>query len=329
MKFPSIIFVLLLFANHTNAKRTELNCTISNHKICQLVRANKPLQKLFFQNFFLEKMDSFTNEVYKIETNYKSYIIRLPSDTNELLIFKNGMDHENRNLIALKETYDHIPTLILYKEGHYSVFEYISHHYKLKDKDLKNSKTLVEVVKFLKKLHLSKIKFSNNKNVFKELKQGLEILNDGIEDYEKREFILSRLNLIETRLDISPNKYVPIHGDPVASNILVTKNENIVLIDWEYSGNFDGLWDLALLSINANFSKKDDIGLINLYAGNFNKELYDKFIVYKSLVHLWKYLWFKLRSIKIDESAKKESHLKFASEEYDKFVRDANKLNLI
>ena len=274
-------------------------------------------------------MNSFTNEVYKIESNDKTYIIRLPSKTNELLIFKNSTDQENRNLRVLKEAYDHAPTLRLYKEGHYSVFDYILHHFKLKDNDLKNPKILEKIIKSLKKLHLSKTKFSNDKNVLKELKQALEILNSHAMGLKKREFILDKLDLIEPILNTPSNDYVSIHGDPVASNMLITESNDIVFIDWEYSGNFDGLWDLALLSVNADFREKEDILLINLYNGDVNKQIYDKFIAYKALVHLWKYFWFILRTIKIDDSVEKQTHLKFASEQYAKFVKRTNKLNLV
>lgn len=307
----------------------KLDCATSDHKICHLVKSDKKLQELFSVKFLLEKMNSFTNEVYKIESNDKTYIIRLPSDANELLIFKNSMENENRNLIVLKEFYDHSPTLRLYKKGSYSVFDYIPHQFKLKDSDLKNPKVLKQAVQFLKKLHLSKIKFSNDKNILKELKQALKIINNGTEDTGKIDIILSRLRLIETKLNTCQNDYVAIHGDPVASNMLITENDDMVFIDWEYSGNFDGLWDLALLSVNAGFSKKEDILLINSYKGEFIKQSYDKLVIYKSLVHLWKYFWFKLRSIKIDDSTKKENHLKFASEQYAKFVKDTNKLNLV
>jgi thiamine kinase-like enzyme len=59
-------------------------------------------------------------------------------------------------------------------------------------------------------------------------------------------------------------KKVPCHNDPLCENWVVG-NGRMYLIDWEYAGMNDGMWDVADVSIEAGFGEKEDEALLQAY----------------------------------------------------------------
>lgn len=61
----------------------------------------------------------------------------------------------------------------------------------------------------------------------------------------------------------------PCHMDAVYINLLKDKNEQLFLIDWEYSGMFDPLWDLATLFLSLEMTEEEEQIFLTHY---FNRE---------------------------------------------------------
>lgn len=61
-------------------------------------------------------------------------------------------------------------------------------------------------------------------------------------------------------------KKVPCHNDPLCENWVMGK-DGLYLIDWEYAGMNDGMWDLADVSIEASYNEVQDRALLNAYFG--------------------------------------------------------------
>mgnify|MGYP000264842433 CR=1 FL=1 len=51
---------------------------------------------------------------------------------------------------------------------------------------------------------------------------------------------------------------VPCHNDPLCENWVVSDTDRLYLIDWEYAGMNDGMWDVAAVSIEAGYGRTDD-----------------------------------------------------------------------
>ena len=82
---------------------------------------------------------------------------------------------------------------------------------------------------------------------------------------------------------------VPCHNDSLVGNWVLDKNGRLYLIDWEYSGMNEPMWDLSCLSIECIYTEQDDERLLRFYYG---REVSDKekkqFIAAKTYVD---YLW--------------------------------------
>lgn len=81
----------------------------------------------------------------------------------------------------------------------------------------------------------------------------------------------------------------PCHMDAVCINILKDKQEQLCLIDWEYSGMFDPLWDLATLFLSLEMTEEEEALFLTNY---FNREAH---LVERQRLHLLKifldYYW--------------------------------------
>jgi thiamine kinase-like enzyme len=64
------------------------------------------------------------------------------------------------------------------------------------------------------------------------------------------------------------------------------------IVDWEYSGMNDPLWDLGDLSVEAAFTPQQDIELIQAYYGGEPSEAdFGRMIIYKAMCDLLWTLW--------------------------------------
>jgi thiamine kinase-like enzyme len=67
---------------------------------------------------------------------------------------------------------------------------------------------------------------------------------------------------------LPPTQPVPCHDDLLTSNILRTREPGggrLVLVDWEYAGMGERLFDLANLSVNNDFDLRADVALLTAY----------------------------------------------------------------
>jgi thiamine kinase-like enzyme len=62
----------------------------------------------------------------------------------------------------------------------------------------------------------------------------------------------------------NPAPLAPCHNDPLAENF-VDSPARIYLVDWEYAGMNDPMWDLGDLSVEAGFAPEQDEALLRAY----------------------------------------------------------------
>ena len=90
---------------------------------------------------------------------------------------------------------------------------------------------------------------------------------------------------------------VPCHNDPLCENWVVSADDDrLYLIDWEYAGMNDGIWDLADVSIEGVFTPENDELLLTEYLGSKpGQNEFKHFLANKLYVdYLWT-LWAKTR----------------------------------
>jgi len=92
-------------------------------------------------------------------------------------------------------------------------------------------------------------------------------------------------------LEAAARPLVPSHCDPLCENFLDT-GERMFVIDYEYSGNNDPMWDLGDLSVEGGFGPAQDAALLGAY---FDGEppAYEagRMVAYKAMCDLLWTLW--------------------------------------
>ncbi len=111
------------------------------------------------------------------------------------------------------------------------------------------------------------------------------VLPDGYEDVQRR------AGRVRAKLESAPVALVPCHCDPLCENFLDT-GERMFIIDYEYAGNNDPMWDLGDLSVEGEFGDEQDDALLRAYfGGGPPADQRGRMVAYKALCDLLWTLW--------------------------------------
>ena len=92
-------------------------------------------------------------------------------------------------------------------------------------------------------------------------------------------------------LEAAPVPLRPCHCDPLCENFLDT-GTRMFIIDYEYAGNNDPMWDLGDLSVEGQFGQAQDEALLRAYFdGDPPADQCGRMIAYKALCDLLWTLW--------------------------------------
>ena len=96
---------------------------------------------------------------------------------------------------------------------------------------------------------------------------------------------------IRTALAAHPLPIVPCHCDPLSENFIDT-DERMWMVDWEYSGMNDPMWDLGDLSVEAAMGEAEEAELIAGYFGRAPRpDERGRIVIYKAMCDLLWTLW--------------------------------------
>ncbi len=96
---------------------------------------------------------------------------------------------------------------------------------------------------------------------------------------------------VRAALASRPAPLAPCHCDPLAENFL-DDGDRMWLVDWEYSGMNDPLWDVGDISVEAGFSEDQDRELLQVYCGGrVPAATHGRMVIYKAMCDLLWTLW--------------------------------------
>lgn len=242
----------------------------------------------------ISRMGGLTNHTYKITLeNGDEYVVRIPGEGTEEMIVRS--DEMVSTKLACDLGVD--AEMLYFGENGAKVTKYIKNAVTMSSETLKESRHIQQVADIFRKMHScgadTKVPFE----VFEMAESYEDIIFDKkvpmFDDYES---IKKEVMRIKGEVDASTeiNK-VPCHNDPLCEN-WVEGDGRMYLIDWEYAGMNDGMWDVADVSIEAGFDKECDRLLLTAYLER-EPELADEkhFLASKIYVdYLWT-LWAKAR----------------------------------
>ena len=96
---------------------------------------------------------------------------------------------------------------------------------------------------------------------------------------------------VRAALERAPVPLAPCHCDPLCENFLDT-GQRMFIIDYEYAGNNDPMWDLGDLSVEGGFNaEQDDVLMRAYFGGDPPADQRGRMIAYKALCDLLWTLW--------------------------------------
>lgn len=95
----------------------------------------------------------------------------------------------------------------------------------------------------------------------------------------------------QAALEAYPVALVPSHCDPLCENFIDT-GDRMFLIDFEYSGNYDPMWDLGDFSVEGSFTpEQDDVLMRAYFGGDPPRSQVGRMIAHKALCDLFWAAW--------------------------------------
>ena len=265
-----------------------------------------------------ERMGGLTNRTYKVTLeNQKIYVVRIPGEGTEELI--NRADEKISTLLACKLGID--AQLLYFGKTGEKVTVYIDGAQVLSPDAVRKTDSLEKVALLLRKLHTC----NENTGVFFDvfdMATSYEriILSNHVALYDDYDSVKSQVLEIRQELENNSIELVPCHNDPLCENWVLDSEGRLYLIDWEYAGMNDGMWDLADVSIEAALSaQQEDILLTTYFGRTATDEERKRFHANKLyLDYLWT-LWGKAR-VPFDGEAMEE----YAAERYARLKNNLN-----
>ena len=242
----------------------------------------------------LSRMGGLTNHTYKVTMKDGSmYVVRIPGEGTEEMIVRS--DEMTSTQLACSLGVD--AELLYFGENGAKVTRFIPNAVTMSPELLHEPRHIRQVAEIFRTMHRCGVDTGVPFEVFTMARSYEKIIQDNqvpmFEDYrEIKAFVMAIKAEIDAAFDI---RNVPCHNDPLCEN-WVEGDGRMYLIDWEYAGMNDGMWDLADVSIEAGFDEGCDKLLLQAYMGREPSLMDEKhFLASKIYVdYLWT-LWAKAR----------------------------------
>lgn len=210
-----------------------------------------------------EAPGGMTNKSYFATVNGEKYVVRIPGYGTEELIDRYA---EKNNLIYGTELGIN-PELVYFDVASgVKITRKIDFLKTLTPELAREGKTMKEVIAVFQHLHRSKTVMKNRFHLFS-LMNHYEDLVIKVNPLMMEKVAPLKDDILELK-DVYESfdvKEAPCHIDTVSANILLDVSKQIYLIDWEYSGMFDPMWDLATLFVSLNFTEEEELFFLKHY----------------------------------------------------------------
>lgn len=237
----------------------------------------------------VEKLGGLTNQNYKVSSPLGDFVLRMPgAGTSEYI------SRANESLAAriTSEIGVNAPLIYFDERDGVQLTRFIEGGVTMNAERFKDLGSVRRAAQSLRRVHDCGRPFKNRFELFQMIDEYLDVLAkktaplpDGYHDV-KRE-----AEAVRTALNARPLPIVPCHCDPLAENFLDTGTQ-VYVIDWEYAGNNDPMWDLGDVSVEAGFGAEQDEALLTAYfGGNPSANDRGRMVLYKAMCDLLWTLW--------------------------------------
>jgi thiamine kinase-like enzyme len=236
-----------------------------------------------------ERLGGLTNRNYRIDAPNGRFVLRLAGEGTSEYIDRAVEEHNAR---VAAEAGVNAEVLYFDTANGTMLCRYIDDSVTM-DADRFNDLAAVErAARAFRKLHRCGRAFQTRFELFEQIDNYLGVvkkLDAALPDgYDA---VHGRASAVREALGAHALPVAPCHCDPLAENLLDT-GDRMYIIDFEYSGNNDPMWDLGDLSVEAEFDNEQDRALMNAYF-EADPPGFDlgRMVLYKAMCDLLWTLW--------------------------------------
>ena len=236
------------------------------------------------------RLGGTTNLVFRIDDGAAHYVLRVPGNGTEEYI---NRTHEAQ---AARETarVEVSPAVLLFDLGTgVMVTRLVENAVTMTPEYFRTREAApARAGQVMRRLHSSNAVFSFRFELFAMIDDYLKVLAGkkttlpaGYHD------VVQEAGVARAALNAHAVPMAACHCDPLCENFL-DAGERMWLVDWEYSGMNDPLWDLGDLSVEAGFDTAQDEQLMRAYFGGEARPAdHGRIVVYKAMCDLLWTLW--------------------------------------
>ncbi|MBL6932560.1 MAG: phosphotransferase [Rhodospirillales bacterium] len=237
----------------------------------------------------IERLGGLTNLVFKIALDGEAYILRIAGEGTEEYIDRAVEGHNAKVAADAGVSAD---VLFFDESDGLMLASFIEGETMSSDLFTSLSGSPARAARAFRKLHTSGLEFSFRFELFSMIDDYLKILNDlGATLPDGYHEVVKEAEAVRRALDAHPARLAPCHCDPLCENF-IDDGERMWIIDWEYSGMNDPLWDLGDLSVEAGFTVAQDREMMTAYCNGAPSDAeFARMIIYKAMCDLLWTLW--------------------------------------
>jgi thiamine kinase-like enzyme len=241
-------------------------------------------------DFKTQRLGGLTNRVYRVDTGKDRYVLRIPGEGTEEYIDREVEIHNARVAaragVSAEVIYADSGTGIMLTRCIDDIVTMTADEFASRDG------APARAGRALKQMHSCGEEFQFRFELFAMIDDYLGIL-----DQQKAELpegysdVVKASQPVRDALDQNPATLAPCHCDPLCENFL-DNGERMWIVDWEYSGMNDPLWDLGDVSVEAGLTPAQDLELMQAYCGAIPSAAeMGRMVIYKAMCDLLWTLW--------------------------------------
>lgn len=214
----------------------------------------------------IERLGGMMNHSYKItRADGQEYLCRIPGEGTGDLV--NRSDERKSTELACSLGID--SELLYFDEDGRKVMRFIHDPQPNSLEIMRRPENLTQAAAIFRKLHTCGVDTGVPFEVF-EMAALYEkvIIDGGVAFYDDYDEVKQTVMDIKAEIDgDAPAAKVPCHNDCLVGNWVIDHDGKLWLIDWEFSGMNEPMWDLSCLSIEHDYTVENDDLLLESYYG--------------------------------------------------------------
>lgn len=242
-----------------------------------------------------------TNDSFIFSINNERYIIRVPGVNTEKII---NRYQEYDVYQAIKDEEFVEPVVYIDRDKGYKISKFIENSHTVNPKDWNE---ISACLKRLRDFHSQSHRVEHYFDVFEHINY-YESLMPNASIYEDYGNTKKNIESLESIIENLVKEWTLCHIDAVCDNFLVTENQDVYLIDFEYAAMQDPDLDLAMFIVYSLFDRQEIDRIIDIYFENQVTPL-KRYKIY-SYIAMVGLLWSNWCEAKQDEDLLNSSYAK-------------------